>query len=267
MAGDWIKFEHATPDKPEVYQMAELLDIEPEHVVGCLLRIWIWADQQIVSCNAMSVTKKVVDRFTRVTGFADAMEAVGWLVVTDGGIEFPKFDRHNGETAKNRAQTYRRVAKHRGKGQTTVTQSALQNGRSSVTKALPETETETETERGNPPNPPRRKKCSSKTEQEPIGFAEWYATYPRQQARDTACKAYVNAIRKVDVSHLQERTTAYAAAVARWPEEDNPKFVPMPATWLNQGRWDDDPKTWERKPPQGSRNDRPVSKCHNTYQF
>ena len=33
MAGDWIKFEIATPDKPEVWEIAESLDIDPDAVI------------------------------------------------------------------------------------------------------------------------------------------------------------------------------------------------------------------------------------------
>ena len=34
MAGDWIKFETVTPDKPEVYELAGLLNLDPDAVVG-----------------------------------------------------------------------------------------------------------------------------------------------------------------------------------------------------------------------------------------
>ena len=74
MAGDWIKVECVTPDKPEVFQIAEDLGIDPEHAFGCLVIIWIWADLQTVDGNAkgngggngggngVSVTKTLLDR-------------------------------------------------------------------------------------------------------------------------------------------------------------------------------------------------------------
>ncbi len=40
MAGDWIKVQHVTPDKPEVWQIADRLDIDPDAVVGKLIRVW-----------------------------------------------------------------------------------------------------------------------------------------------------------------------------------------------------------------------------------
>lgn len=126
MAGDWIKIEHATADKPEIHCMADRLNIEPEHVLGCLIRLWVWADQQTFEGNAASVTKITLDRISRVTGFADAMESAGWLRSESGFVVFPNFDRHNGQTAKQRGLTAKRVARHKDKiGNAKVTLGAL----------------------------------------------------------------------------------------------------------------------------------------------
>lgn len=115
MAGDWIKLEHSTPDKPEVFRIAETLSIAPEHVLGCLIRVWMWADQQIAKGNAVAVTETSLDRIARVDGFGSAMASAGWLVTTSTGVEFPNFERHNGQTARNRALTAKRVAKCKAK--------------------------------------------------------------------------------------------------------------------------------------------------------
>lgn len=128
MAGDWIKFECTTPDKPEIDLMSRALNIDPDAVVGKLLRVWIWADQQTISGNAVSVTSSLLDRITYCPGFASAMRKVGWLEGRDESLSFPHFDRHNGHTAKNRALTKKRVAKNRNAP--------------SVTSALPEREKE-----------------------------------------------------------------------------------------------------------------------------
>jgi len=41
MAGDWIKVEHWTPDKPEIFRLADELEIDPDAVVGKLVRLWV----------------------------------------------------------------------------------------------------------------------------------------------------------------------------------------------------------------------------------
>ena len=113
MAGEWIKIESVTPDKPEVFQMAEILGIDPDAVAGKLLRIWVWADQQTIDGNARGVTRALLDRLTSAAGFADALAAVGWLVDTDDGLTFPRFGEHNGKTAKSRALGAKRASKSR----------------------------------------------------------------------------------------------------------------------------------------------------------
>ncbi len=115
MAGDWLKVEETLPDKPEVIGIADRLGLDQDAVVGKLLRLWIWAGQQTVDGCAVSATETFVDRLARVPEFAKAMQAVGWLRVESGRLVFPNFDHHNGETAKKRALSAKRMAKVRAK--------------------------------------------------------------------------------------------------------------------------------------------------------
>ncbi|WP_433886657.1 DnaT-like ssDNA-binding domain-containing protein [Pseudomonas vranovensis] len=128
MAGDWIKFELTTLDKPEVCQIADLADIDLDAVVGKLMRVWGWFDQQTEKGNAPSVSKKLLDRLVGVTGFCEHMKSVGWMDESDGVISLPHFERHNGKTAKNRLLTAKRVASHKAanaKGNAAIVSGAL----------------------------------------------------------------------------------------------------------------------------------------------
>ena len=130
MAGDWIKLEIATPDKPEIDQISDYLGIDHDAVLGKLVRLWIWADQQSVDGNALSVTKKMIGRITFNADFADALISCGWLSGEDGRFTIPNFERHNGKSAKSRALTNRRVSKSRKCNGASVTEA--------YQKALPE---------------------------------------------------------------------------------------------------------------------------------
>jgi hypothetical protein len=46
MAGDWIKLQKDTPDKPEVLAIATRMNLDPDAVVGKLVRIWSWFDRR-----------------------------------------------------------------------------------------------------------------------------------------------------------------------------------------------------------------------------
>ncbi len=110
----WIKIEVILPDKTEVVAMAAKLKIKDiDTVVGKLIRLWAWADQQTVTGEGICISKGYIDRLVFCKGFADALISVGWMRGRDGSLEFVNFERHNGETAKARAESARRMAKSR----------------------------------------------------------------------------------------------------------------------------------------------------------
>lgn len=122
----WIKVEHVLPDKPEVIQMATLLGMDLDAVVGKLVRFWIWADGNTSTGNALTVTALWLDRFVHCDGFTAAMVKVGWLKGADGAYSIAHFARHNAQSAKGRALTANRVAGHRTKaGNASVTRESL----------------------------------------------------------------------------------------------------------------------------------------------
>lgn len=144
MASNWIKLEVITPDKPEIFRLAEILNIDPDAALGKVIRFWVWADQQMIDgnaeCNARGVTKSAIDRITFMAGFADALIQVGWLVETNGVLSLPNFERHNGKSSKKRAVTNERVTKIRELKRKGNAGSVTQTGQ----KALPEEEEEEE---------------------------------------------------------------------------------------------------------------------------
>jgi hypothetical protein len=73
----------------------------------------------------------------------------------------------------------------------------------------------------------------------PIGFDLFWAAYPNKKGKQAAIKAWERAKNKPDHKTI-------IAAVERqktWPNwtKDGGQYIPNPATWLNQGRWDDQP--------------------------
>jgi hypothetical protein len=117
VAGDWIKLEAATVDKPEVFAIAETLSCsQGDAFLGCV-NLWIWEDKQSRNGHALGVTKTTIDRVSGVTGFADALIEVGWLNDKNGTLSLPNFDRHNGKTAKERALANKRKVTERSRSE------------------------------------------------------------------------------------------------------------------------------------------------------
>lgn len=113
MAGDWIKVEHATLDKPEIDQIASITGLDHDAVLGKCIRLWVWADQQSVDGDALTVSGAFIDRIVFHQGFAKALQSSGWLLGRDGRLSIPNFSRHNGESAKKRSTNAMRVKEHR----------------------------------------------------------------------------------------------------------------------------------------------------------
>ena len=113
MAGDWIKMRVNLASDPAVIQMADNLDAAEHEIVGLLHAIWSWADGQTEDGSAAGVSLRWVARHLNKPGFANAMVECGWLEVTDTGLLFPGFERHNGKSAKSRAQTKNRQQMYR----------------------------------------------------------------------------------------------------------------------------------------------------------
>jgi hypothetical protein len=125
MAGDWIKFETTTPDKQEVHDIAATLNLDPDAVVGKLMRVWRWFDGHTKNGDASVTVSALLNREVGVEGFIDAMVNVGWILRSGKSITLSKFERHNGKTAKERALSAKRNVKYRdAKSDASVTVSA-----------------------------------------------------------------------------------------------------------------------------------------------
>lgn len=215
MAGDWMKIELEMPDKPEVHYIASALQIDPDAVVGKLIRVWQWFDKHTENGNAYGVTFLLIDRITGVTGFGEMMSLAGWLEQKDKVLVMPKFDRHTSKSAKKRAVTHKRVTEFRN---------AL-----SVTEALPE----------------KRREDSKPPISPDGGFDQFWLAYPKKVGKGAAEKAFAKArlngrlpevLKSIEVQKRSEQ----------W-QKDGGQFIPNPATWLNQKRWEDgDPAKAEK---------------------
>lgn len=231
MAGEWLKFEANTPEKQEVFEITVAMGwSDPDLTVGKLLKIWRWFDQQTIDGNAPRVTFALLDHVSGVSGFAQAMCNVGWLMQKEGGICLPNFERHNGKTAKDRCLTAKRVAKHKSNDKT----NAEGNG-ASVTNALPREEKRREEKK----DKPKPFSSSGDDGATPKPFDRFWEAYPRRVGKNAAQKAWAKL--KPSAELLETILAAIAAqqAGADWLRDDG-EYIPHPASWLNGGRWLDE---------------------------
>ena len=73
------------------------------------------------------------------------------------------------------------------------------------------------------------------------GFDVFWSSYPKKIGKAAARKAWRKAKGKPRLGELLESINAQKKT-EQW-QKDNGQFIPHPATWLNQGRWDDSTTT------------------------
>lgn len=121
MAGDWLKWTKGLPRKSEILMMASILNMESPALAGYVMTFFEWVDDNAKidekTCDAVvtldRITLVTLDRITGVTGLCAAMIEVGWAVHENGVFKLVNFGRHNGQTAKQRALTKKRMQRHR----------------------------------------------------------------------------------------------------------------------------------------------------------
>lgn len=71
-----------------------------------------------------------------------------------------------------------------------------------------------------------------------IGFDEFWDAYPRKVGKKDAYKAFCKAIKAIGVDAMIEAIDRQKRS-EQWTKEGG-RYIPNPATWLNQGRWEDE---------------------------
>lgn len=105
MAGDWIKWEKGLANKPEVSQIAWALKVSRLEAAARLMMAWEWADGMTQDGLVEGMRGEDLDAIAGSPGLAAAMQATlptPWLIVDSTGLIFPKYQRHNGDSAKRR---------------------------------------------------------------------------------------------------------------------------------------------------------------------
>jgi hypothetical protein len=229
VAGDWIKLEHATLDKPEVLELSELLSVSQGDALLYCLRFWVWVDEQSrdgrLIGRSTAISKKSIDALMHCAGFANALIHVGWLEEHEGVLCIPKFDAHNGETSKKRVLKNRAQANWRESKAANVDATV-----DALVEKMRSTNASTREEK-------RRVLTPS-----PL-FAEFWTAYPKRKNRGQAERAWQklkpNEQLLADILQGIER-----AKTSEFWRKDSGRFIPFPATWLNAKGWlDEDEQT------------------------
>jgi uncharacterized phage protein (TIGR02220 family) len=115
MAADWIKMRSDLATHPKVVRILSALnaDKRPQsvralsdklRVIGALHAVWSLFDIHSEDGRLQGYSADVLDDLIGFPGFAAAMMSVGWLEQDAETLVMPRFEEHNGKSAKRRAQ-------------------------------------------------------------------------------------------------------------------------------------------------------------------
>jgi hypothetical protein len=100
---------------------------------------------------------------------------------------------------------------------------------------------------------PRGAKCSRQRSPEHPLFVRFWTAYPRKVARPAAVRAWQKLATEMDGPRGEALVSSILAGIERYKrteqwQRDEGRFIPHPATWLNQRRWEDDLSTPATQP-------------------
>jgi hypothetical protein len=113
MAGDWIKMRMNLRTHPKVVRMASALKADRFRIVGGLHAVWCLADEHTEDGRLPGYSVPALDDSIGWPGFGAALKAVDWLEENEQGLVIPRFDEHNGASAKRRAMDSERKRRER----------------------------------------------------------------------------------------------------------------------------------------------------------
>jgi len=226
MAGDWIKMRVDLQTHPKVFRMVSALRADRLRVIGGLHVAWSIFDTHSADGVLHGYTTHAMDAVIGWPGFTQAMVDVEWADIDEhGSLVMPRFDEHNGASAKRRANDSER--KRESRKANSVRNPSASDADKMRTR---EEKRREEKEQDQKPSP----SCDDGDL-----FARFWKLYPRKVGKANAEKAWSKL--KVDADLFERMASALAAwAVSPDWTKDGGQFIPHPATWLNGKRWDDE---------------------------
>jgi len=101
---NWIKIETHTPDKTEIRHIARLCGCSRADAFLAFFRVFVWLDEETEDGHVDFFTPDDADEIGGLKGLGEALQEVRWLMFGPTGAIVANWDRHNGQSAKRRAQ-------------------------------------------------------------------------------------------------------------------------------------------------------------------
>lgn len=230
--GQWVKVDIGYFDNPKV------VAVPPP--ARCLhLASICWSAQYRTDGR---LPPHMIERLCAYAGadrsHADALVLVGLWELRDGSDDYfvhdyLDYNTPSSEVDAKRSQSRDRVRRYRERqaspqvsdptSPSSRVTSRVTNGVTNACVTPVEVEVEVEVEKTTPPTPSR--------------FDEFWTLYPKHVGKTAAQKAWAGALKRADADAVLAGLKASLPGL----RAKDPQYIPHPSTWLNQGRWEDEP--------------------------
>lgn len=257
----WISVYDGVKDHPKTRKLSNLLECKRHEAIGILVCLWLWGlenadrDGRILNATAEDISDGIMYRGQSVGQSAkDAADCLlkslveaGWIDIAETEHDYilhdwdiwqeqwyKAVDRREKETLRKREQRKKEgqvAGQSVGQSAGTAQHNRNRNLTVTVTKDIG----------GNIPplTPQDDESAPTHSNKQADRFDAFWSAYPRRVGKEAARKSWT----KIKPSEELFQKILAAIAVAKQSEQwcrENGRFIPNPATWLNQGRWDDE---------------------------
>lgn len=250
----WLQVHQTIKDHRKTFDSADALGIEPSHMLGLIVSFWLWALDNAPLGDLEGISNRTIARAagwpdSDADHFVECIEAAGWLDSDeDGHLTIHDWHDYTGKLIDQREAEKQRSRRRRAAATSpsdrVTTAGRPPDDREKTGHRVDQTRLDnTRVEKEEKPYTANADTEKKQTAQE-RRFDEFWSTYPKKVGKKAAQNAWKKA--KPDAELFKRIIQAVEAAKVsdQWTR-GNGQYIPHPATWLNQGRWDDelDPAT------------------------
>ena len=248
----WIESHQEVGRHPKTKKLARLLGVSLPAAVGHLHYLWWWAldfaqDGTLGKYDAADIADA-----RQWDGDADhlidALLSAGYIDDTGSGLVIHDWAEYAGKLLERRAKdrARKRAAAEAAdtpqefRGNSDGNDEETEGSRSASCVTVPNRTVPNQTIPTIPNSTEQNQQSDAPQTLQETRFAEFWASYPKKIGKASCLKVWK---KLKPTTELHERIMIALESQKRsdqWQREGG-RFIPNPLTWLNQGRWDDEP--------------------------
>lgn len=245
----WIESHQQVGRHPKTKKLARLLGISLPAAVGHIHYLWWWAldyaqDGDLSRFDDYDIKdavhwdgdeKELMNAFVE-SGYIDFND--------DGGIFLHDWFEYAGKLAERRAKDRARKAEASERARKSREIQRNSDGKDAEGARTPSVPNQTKPNHTIPNQTTPNQTIPNQPDGDPPlqerRFAEFWQAYPKKVGKASCLKAWMKLKPDTDLfSQIMNALTKQKAS-EQWQREAG-RFIPNPLTWINQGRWDDEP--------------------------